>query len=255
VDLTSIGRPYIASVIRTINRSLPLAVPMAERLKLRTKACEDITCFLDAPGFHHVTKLDISTFSREITHFQPLYLPPLLSSIDASVPSGILTMVKGETVKHFTLDERCTEVVDIAFLNQWSNLSSLSLLSCMTLCHNFSPPSLTKLVISITQSEKIDSGTAFCQQLALFPERCPKLKHLEFSRCPEWDIFLIMLEKRNFLKREDISPISYVVLHGRCPPCIGSIIRDRVQGRLTPRLSNYDLSREGNIHIICDNTM
>jgi hypothetical protein len=60
---------------------------------------------------------------------------------------------------------------------------------------DFSPKQLRKLVLV-----DIYDSTTLCHYLAQYPHSCPELEDLEFHAIPEWDIFFIMLERRNLFK-------------------------------------------------------
>lgn len=95
----------------------------------------------------------------------------------------------------------------------------------------------------------------FIQQLALCPNVLPALESLDLSQVPDWDIFFIMLERRNIFADLTISRIRRVKLPWRCPPSLRLPIKELLGGRLVKRPSNYELSIQGNLERILDRYM
>ncbi|PVF94329.1 hypothetical protein CPB86DRAFT_662286, partial [Serendipita vermifera] len=70
--------------------------------------------------------------------------------------------------------------------------------------------------------------------------------------CPEWDIFMIMLERRNLLTGPFVKRISSVHFPFPLPPQLFPSIRDILAGKWTTRPSNLALSLAGNSERILD---
>jgi hypothetical protein len=180
-------------------------------------------------------------------------LPSSLERLEISGPQALLDMFGSTTVTNFRFEDEGDTTLKASRLSEWSNLRFLDLKSIESEFHDFSLPTLE--VLSIRFPRNAATITALCQQLAIHGDRCPRLERLEFSECPEWDILIIMLERRNCNKDPVVTPIKYIILPPLIPRIIREAVRERIQGRRSPRPSNYELSLQGNIDIICDSDL
>ena len=162
-------------------------------------------------------------------------------------------MFGSTTVTNIRFVDRGTPTLKASRLREWSNLRVLNLTFIESSFDHFSSPTLK--VLSIRVPRNMATVTALCQQLAIYGDRCPRLERLEFSECPEWDILMIMLERRNCNKDPVVTPIKYIILPARIPRIIREAVRNRIQGRQSPRPSNYELSLQGNLDIICNSNL
>ncbi|PVF92880.1 hypothetical protein CPB86DRAFT_688451, partial [Serendipita vermifera] len=94
--------------------------------------------------------------------------------------------------------------------------------------------------------------TSFVRDIARSPESYPSLEELDFGECPEWDIFAIMLERRNLLASRSVARITELTIYSPCSPQIYRVISQLVLGKWTERPSNSELSMAGNAEIILD---
>jgi len=179
-------------------------------------------------------------------------LPSSLECLQISGPQ-LLDMFGSTTVTNFLFNDGGDPTLKASRLSEWSNLRFLDLKRIESEFHDFSLPALQ--VLSIRVPKIIATVTALCQQLVIHGDRCPRLERLEFSDCPEWDIFMIMLERRNCNKDPGVTPIKYIILPARIPRIIREAVRERIQGRRSPRPSNYELSLQGNLDVICDSDL
>jgi hypothetical protein len=97
-------------------------------------------------------------------------------------------------------------------------------------------------------------GTAFCCSLALQPHSLPVLSRLNLKRHPSWDIFFIMLERRNLFSRS-VSPISSLKLPPTYPRALFRPIRDLLRQKIPDRPSNWELSDTRASERVLDLTM
>jgi len=91
--------------------------------------------------------------------------------------------------------------------------------------------------------------------MALRPDDLPVLSELHVWSIVEWDIFLIMLERRLVARSRDVSPLQKIILHTGIPRYLRSIIIMNLQGYLVDRPSNYELSWQANLDILLDPSM
>jgi hypothetical protein len=144
---------------------------------------------------------------------------------------------------------------------KWSALTSLTIS-----VHHISEIStgfeyLRNLVLQITeniyapQSPTNDPITRFCRNLAMNPSRIPVLESLSLGQLPEWDIFFIMLERRNVTKTQGISKLKKIILPSHYPKELFGPIYDLIRGKFATRPSNWDLSFAGNMELWEDITV
>jgi hypothetical protein len=120
---------------------------------------------------------------------------------------------------------------------------------------------LRNLVLQITystyaqQNPTNDLITRFCRNLAMNPSRLPVLESLSLAQLPEWDIFFIMLERRNVTKNQGISRLKKITLPSHYPKELFGPIHELIRGRFATRPSNWDLSFAGNMELLEDITV
>jgi hypothetical protein len=100
-----------------------------------------------------------------------------------------------------------------------------------------------------------DSITRFCLTFAMNTSQLPVLESLSLNQLPEWDIFFIMLERRNVTKAQGISKLKNITLPHFYPKELFGPIQDLIRGKFATRPSNRDLSFAGNLELIEDATM
>ncbi|PVF97491.1 hypothetical protein CPB86DRAFT_874109 [Serendipita vermifera] len=116
-------------------------------------------------------------------------------------------------------------------------------------------PSLRNLSLRVSFSNMEGTEgiiTRFCRNFAMNPTWFPALEHLRLFQLPEWDIFFIMLERRNITVRSEVTPLKIVTLPDFYPKELFEPIQSLIQGKFPTRPSNYNLSLSGNIEIICN---
>jgi hypothetical protein len=96
------------------------------------------------------------------------------------------------------------------------------------------------------------SITSFIKELACNPCSYPSLEEITLDECPEWDILVIMLERRNLLNGPSIKRITKIDMPSLYPREILRVLCGLLAGRWTERPSNKDLSLAGNAEIIMD---
>jgi hypothetical protein len=100
-----------------------------------------------------------------------------------------------------------------------------------------------------------DGGvTRVCRDLTMNPTWLPALEHLQLYQLPEWDIFFIMLERRNITGKPTI-PLRMLSLPPFYPKELFGPIHSLLQRKFPKRPSNYDLSLHGNMELLCDDTV
>jgi hypothetical protein len=132
----------------------------------------------------------------------------------------------------------------------YSSLQSIAMdLSTFSGWNMPSLPSLRR--IRITSSKHFDqSATMLCVSILYHPHHCPVLEEIEVSGFVEWDILMLMLERRNF-RNENIKRISTLRIP-LTPPRLGVHLESLLRGVYTERPSNADLSTEAIAEVLCD---
>jgi hypothetical protein len=100
-----------------------------------------------------------------------------------------------------------------------------------------------------------DPITRFCRNFAMDPSQLPALENLGLVQLPEWDIFFIMLERRNIPKMKGIAKLRKITIPSHYPKELSGPMRDLIRGRFATRPSNWDLSLAGQLDLLEDNTM
>ncbi|CCA69589.1 hypothetical protein PIIN_03528 [Serendipita indica DSM 11827] len=91
--------------------------------------------------------------------------------------------------------------------------------------------------------------------IAQQPEILPGLQFLRLMDCPEWDILLVMLEKRLVAQANGVLPLETIHFRRPLSPLLKRTLAMRLAGYLTNRPSNHKLSTQGNLEGILDPTV
>ncbi|CAG8686725.1 15798_t:CDS:2, partial [Acaulospora colombiana] len=91
---------------------------------------------------------------------------------------------------------------------------------------------------------------AFLRYVGIFGEAA--LEEIELGECPELDILVIMLERRNLLQGSSIKKIEKISFQSSCSLSVRKIISSLLKGKWAERPSNKDLSLAGNAEILLD---
>ena len=115
----------------------------------------------------------------------------------------------------------------------------------------FGVPLLRSLRGVIIKSEELldQNATNFCLSMLYFPDSCSLLEEVELSGFVEWDILVLMLERRNFIPT-GVERIHTLRLPLR-PPHLENVISSLLDGKFTERPPNEDLSTEGIREVLC----
>lgn len=142
-------------------------------------------------------------------------------------------------------------------LNSWPALEKLSINGIAVAWRKSSLAFLR--IVSIHAHRSGPSGnikiTSFIKDIASHPSSYPSLEEIALDRCPELDILVIMLERRNLLQGPSIKKIKKISLSSTCSLRIQKIISVLLGGRWVERPSNKDLSLAGNVDVLLDLTL
>ncbi|PVF93206.1 hypothetical protein CPB86DRAFT_128641 [Serendipita vermifera] len=142
-------------------------------------------------------------------------------------------------------------------LNNWPALEMIKLRGDMVAWSQFSLWFLRYVRISggIMKPHGNSVYTSFIKDIACRPDSYPSLEDIELSGCPELDILIIMLERRNLLQGPNIKRIKELSFESSCSNGVRKIISTLLAGKWVDRPSNRDLSLSGNADIILDLTL
>ncbi|PVF92485.1 hypothetical protein CPB86DRAFT_717388 [Serendipita vermifera] len=140
---------------------------------------------------------------------------------------------------------------------QWSALRTLDIHGDIFSWKNSSVLHLKTIILRKRSGfGDVDNGvTSFVHAVACHSDYYPSLEEIVLEECPEWDILMIMLERRNLLASPPIKPIKKITLPSICPPNIRRIIIDILKGKWPQRPSNKDLSPTSCVKSILDLTL
>jgi hypothetical protein len=111
----------------------------------------------------------------------------------------------------------------------------------------------TRQTRNISPNNEITGNiTSFIKDLACNPCSYPSLEEITLDECPEWDILVIMLERRNLLTGPSIKRITKIDMPSLYPREILRVLCGLLAARWTERPPNKDLSLAGNAEIILD---
>jgi hypothetical protein len=94
--------------------------------------------------------------------------------------------------------------------------------------------------------------TSFVKDLACRPDAYPSLEEIDMPECPELDILIIMLERRNLRHGPGVKIIRRISFRSPCSFRIRLIISTLLAGKWVQRPSNRDLSLAGNAEVLLD---
>lgn len=94
--------------------------------------------------------------------------------------------------------------------------------------------------------------TGICRDIVLHQNALPSLCRLRLEICPEWDILLILLVRRNIRSTQGISAITTLEIPTRCPPRLIECFKAIVKGVPVKLPTSYELSLAGTFEIAQD---
>ncbi|PVF99267.1 hypothetical protein CPB86DRAFT_299856, partial [Serendipita vermifera] len=157
-------------------------------------------------------------------------------------------------------DKKLVKDVNLV-VDEWPSLLSLSIQGLTLTTQDFSFKYLRKLQLKgpfdrwndpLAASEDI---TRFCLQLATTPTSLPALESLSLYAMPQWDIYLLMLKRRNILWTNTTSPIKTLGLLACYPSELTSSIINLLQGKFSQSPSYYEASIHAVMELLHDESI
>ncbi|PVG03982.1 hypothetical protein CPB86DRAFT_869331 [Serendipita vermifera] len=129
-------------------------------------------------------------------------------------------------------------------LSEWPALEVANLPCNYSRLTGISLSSLRRVSLkALLYHRKIDTKiTLFIKEIAEVADRYPCLEEIQMDECPEWDILIIMLERRNILASRGIKSIKSLSLPSTCPSSISRLLPGLLAGKWVQRPSNFELS-------------
>lgn len=127
--------------------------------------------------------------------------------------------------------------------DRWKNLRYLIVTTPPRSWKGISFPLVRKIKLGSTFMTIFDTGSisSLCEQIALNPTIFPALESLESAMIPEWDILMIMLERRNCSLDSGLTRITSLSFRALPPPFIARPLTQLLRGEL-PSYSFLDYS-------------
>jgi hypothetical protein len=224
---------------------------------------------LPAIGSFNGSELDLCIYGCEVLLQKEHQIPSSVQRLFLRGSQDLVSYLSSNSAKllssHQT-PQRASTAVDyenhLINLDLWPSLERISVDKSMVDWGKHSLAFLRRVTIwdshpsadidAIRYNEEYNNITSFMKDLACRPESYPSLEEVTLGECPEWDILVIMLERRNLLTDPLVKPISSICMPSLYPRSILRIICGLLAGRWTERPSNKDLSLSGNADIILD---
>jgi hypothetical protein len=254
-ELVTSGKRYGSEITETHSHNIMLLwnylkrnTPLIESLRLHLHSAEPVP-FDYINGMSNLRLLYLFTTSPVETSpelFKIDHLEILEMVMEAKMFEILMPKFRTGTIKRLIYQYLYPEPVSMASdmrYPAYSNVRSVRWSAGLILNGLDGLPSLTSLIFGACQSEIISD---FCMRLILQPGNCPKLEKIEFLHClPEWDLLILMLERRNLLLDTKISPIRALVFSQRLSPMLSSVLVQLLHRKYPVRPSNRELSTQG----------
>jgi hypothetical protein len=250
------------------NRDVPNISPIISEMMTEAAPAIETMSFLKNIGSLSHWRLD------KYGRLKNISITPYETNVDVCIPSCIQTMsifcvdlatwslrpypcIRTLNIHRPTESysrERSTVPETFMDLEEWPALESLNLPSIYSRFRGASLSSLRSITLKTAKySWKIDTNiTLFIKELAECVNNYPCLEEIHLDECPDWDILMIMLERRNILASSRIKPIRKLSLPSICPSSISQLFPGLLAGKWVQRPSNLELSQAGNANLILD---
>ncbi|PVF93203.1 hypothetical protein CPB86DRAFT_818985 [Serendipita vermifera] len=236
------------------------AMPNIDRLTLLLYCDKPYVPFPVFEGCFLGRYLNLSFAYNSLNGSHHTSIPLSTQSLDLTCDRDVLCSLSSRTLKSLSAFEphlptgSTTRSLDCRLdLDEWPNLEKLCIYGDAVAWHKSSLAFLKKVTISLDDTRaRGNNVTSFIQHLACHPKSYPSLEEISLRESPEWDILMIMLERRNLLQEPDIKMITKISVHSPCSIKIQQIIKTLLRGKWAQRPSNRDLSLAGNAPVLLD---
>ncbi|PVG03983.1 hypothetical protein CPB86DRAFT_869332 [Serendipita vermifera] len=153
---------------------------------------------------------------------------------------GVYKLTSSPNIRNLDMTCRQKTFMD---LREWPALEVMTLHEYYSRFIGASFSSLRKITFKALSYSKV---TSFIKEIAEAVDHYPCLEEIHMDECPEWDILMIMLERRNILAVPRVRPISRLSLPSTCPSSVSQLLPELLAGKWIQRPSNFELSQAGN---------
>ncbi|PVF99137.1 hypothetical protein CPB86DRAFT_757121 [Serendipita vermifera] len=210
------------------------------------------------------TKLSIILPYGNVECLNSISVPSSTAELDLACDGVVSRCLSSNTLKSLLINEADYEDTTPGKYSpltfDLSNWPALQKLACYGNAVEWSKYSLTFLRTVRIWTEKTKpignrAFTSFIKDIACYPYSYPTLEEIELAECPELDILMIMLERRNLLQDPTIKKIKEISFRSPCSLGVQRTISTLLGGKWAERPSNKELSLAGNAEILLDLTL
>jgi hypothetical protein len=245
-------------VVEVITKTLLRIMPNLQSLSITDNTCGPVLSLSSLEGLFSgdYLSLDISHNSIPKPNINPI--PSSVKMFYLSSDRNIACSFSSVSTRDLTISPPFIQSdngkeID---LNRWEALEEIDVYSGLVTWSKYSLLFLRSVDIGMEDTRygslKI---TSFIKDIAFRPDYYPSLEEIRLATGPEWDILMIMLERRNLLQGPAVKKIRKIWFRSTCSLAIRRIIRTLLAGKWVQRPSNKDLSLTGNAEIILDSNL
>jgi hypothetical protein len=248
----------------TIPDALTRAMPGLEELVLDLGITLDVPEFYDWSKLTRLSKLRL-TSSRQSSLGRQCILPSTLESVQLNTLPSLWTrfscssatkLVVFTTNRYLLLGKTVPLEAE-----KWPALCTLAVFWPCINGHGQNYAHLNDLTLRASPHPSSgnwfddDHATQFCHKLATDPAWLPSLEKLRLYELPQWDIFLIMLKRRNINTLKEVQPLKSLSIGGFYPEELTDPIVNLLRGRFSDWPPLYEISIHVALELIGDTSM
>ncbi|PVF94321.1 hypothetical protein CPB86DRAFT_876480 [Serendipita vermifera] len=239
------------------------AMPNAKYLSLSINGMHSEFPFFSLDNYFTGEEVYLSFSNCSVTPMPDSHIPTSVEKLSVTCSRTLTCSLSSKTLTSLVIQRTylmreepsiSSSALPMLDLSAWPSLEVISFYDNWIMWSKHSLTYLKKVTI-LKDYDKYNLRndiTSFVRDIARSPESHPSLEELDFGDCPEWDIFMIMLERRNLLASRGVARITKLRIQSSCPPKIYHVISQLVLGKWTERPSNWELSIAENAEIILD---
>ncbi|PVF97688.1 hypothetical protein CPB86DRAFT_734515 [Serendipita vermifera] len=236
-------------------------MPGLEELDLIMQSLPPLHKLYGEDSFPRLSKLYLQTdFGLLLDH--PNELASSLRSVRFSCSPKLLSGLSSPNVSHLHLEmlripQKLEAIQTITYRN-WPSLCSLTIFEEYFTGEPVHLPCLRELFLQVgpyphvIRVRREHNTTKLCRALAIDPTMLPSLESLALEGTPHWDIFFLMVKRRNITTTEGIRPFKSLTITMRCPKELIRSLVDLLQGKFPNDVALYDLSINAVSEIVKD---
>ncbi|PVF93221.1 hypothetical protein CPB86DRAFT_129006 [Serendipita vermifera] len=250
--------------IELLTKSILLLMPSTEKLSIYIDTGYCSVPLFSLEELFYGTELTLNFAYEGVGSLEHVPIPPSTRRLFLTCDRDVACSLSSLYLKTLWIFDRyLRKVLQFRSINSKLDLNNWPALETLYINGDavaWSKSSLTSLrTVNIRTNRKGDRGnigiTSFVKDLATRPESYPSLEEIELEECPELDILIIMLERRNLLQGPEIKKIKRISFQSPCSLSIQRVISTILGGKWADRPSNEDLSLAGNAEILLDLTL